>query len=139
MYSLQPAGASKCLQSATGLCNAWQPLQVTHSPPSPLSSVTLQTLIAVMVVYVAVCMVTSIGVLWWLLTSAERARMRLFSTFMALPRPTVVALASRGIDVGGEVCIRRASWVAPEASGSPCCRAMPPALAPGQPTCTPLA
>ena len=95
-------------------------LKVAQSPASTLPSVTLQTLIAVMVVYVAVCMVTSLGVLWWLLASAENARMRLFSTFMALPRPTVVALASRGIDVGGELYIQYASWVAHQASGEPC-------------------
>ena len=94
-------------------------LKMTQSPPSLLSSVTLQMLIAVMVVYVAVCMVTSLGVLWWLLASAERARMRLFSTFMALPRPTVVALASRGIDVGGQSCIQGASWVKPQAAPVP--------------------
>ena len=93
--------------------------KVASCPPSSLPSVTLQTLIVVMVVYVAVCMVTSVGVLWWLLASAERARMRLFSTFMALPRPTVVALASRGIDVGGELCIRCASGLQPQAAPIP--------------------
>ena len=94
-------------------------LKATESPASPLPFVTPQMLIAVMIVYVAVCMVTSLGVLWWLLARAERARLRLFSTFMALPRPTVVALASRGIDVGGELSMKCASCIAPEASGSP--------------------
>ena len=61
----------------------------------------LQLLLVLLVVYAIVIMSALTLVMMLLVRRAATSRLRLFSIFPALPRPTVMALASQSIDVSG--------------------------------------
>ena len=61
----------------------------------------LQLLLVLLVVYAIVIMSALTLVMMLLVRRAATSRLRLFSIFTALPRPTIMALASQSIDVSG--------------------------------------
>ena len=61
----------------------------------------LQLLLVLLVVYAIVVMAALSFVMMLLVHRAATSRLRLFSIFTALPRPTVVALASKSVTVTG--------------------------------------
>lgn len=61
----------------------------------------LQLLLVLLVVYAIVIMAALTLVMMLLVRRAATSCLRLFSIFTALPRPSVMALASQSIDVSG--------------------------------------
>lgn len=61
----------------------------------------LQLVLVLLVVYAIVIMAALTFVMMFLVRRAATSRLRLFSIFTALPRPTVLALASKSISVTG--------------------------------------
>lgn len=61
----------------------------------------LQLLLVLLVVYAVVIMAALSLVMMLLVNRAATSRLRLFSIFTALPRPTVMALASKSVSVTG--------------------------------------
>ena len=61
----------------------------------------LQLLLVLLVAYAIVIMSALTLVMMLLVRRAAKSRLRLFSIFTALPRPTIMALASQSIDVSG--------------------------------------
>ncbi len=61
----------------------------------------LQFILVLLVVYAIVIMATLIVLMMLLVRRAAKSRLRLFSIFVALPRPTVMALADKSISVSG--------------------------------------
>ena len=61
----------------------------------------LQLVLVLLVVYAIVIMMALTFVMMFLVRRAATSRLRLFSIFTALPRPTILALASQSISVAG--------------------------------------
>ena len=62
-----------------------------------------QLLLVLLVVYAIVIMAALSFLFMFLVRRAAKSRLRLFSIFTSLPRPTVMALASQSISVTGTV------------------------------------
>ena len=62
----------------------------------------LQLVLVLLFVYGVGIMTVLTVVMMYLVRRAAKSRLRLFSIFTALPRPTVMALANRSIAVSGE-------------------------------------
>lgn len=63
----------------------------------------MQLILVLLIVYGLVLMPIMSGVMMLLVRRAAQSRLRLFSIFMALPRPTVMALANKSINVSGDL------------------------------------
>ena len=63
----------------------------------------MQLLLVLLVVYAIAIMAALSFLMMFLVRRAAKSRLRLFSIFTALPRPTVMALASQSISVTGTV------------------------------------
>lgn len=61
----------------------------------------MQLILVLLVVYALVLMPIMSVVMMFLVRRAAQSRLRLFSIFMSLPRPTIMALASKSISVTG--------------------------------------
>ena len=62
----------------------------------------MQLILVLLVVYALVLMPFMSLVMMGLVRRAAQSRLRLFSVFMQLPRPTIMALASKSITVTGK-------------------------------------
>ena len=63
----------------------------------------LQLVLVLLFVYGVGIMAALTAVMMYLVRRAAKSRLRLFSVFTSLPRPTVMALANRSIAVSGKI------------------------------------
>ena len=72
----------------------------------------MQLILVLLVVYALVLMPIMSVVMMFLVRRAAQSRLRLFSIFISLPRPTIMALASKSISVTGvsHFDLKRSAW-----------------------------